>query len=82
MLKPPPPVGGIPLIKVFTAPLVSPRATTACGDAVRSIKHIAPPVINLANHSARSNKSNPKRHFKDHVSGPAIDRQWNEKVVD
>jgi hypothetical protein len=41
--------------------------------AVRSIKHIAPPVIDLGNHSARSNnKSNPKRHFKDHESGPVI----------
>jgi hypothetical protein len=39
---------------------------------VRSIKYIAPAVINFRNYSAGSNKGNPKRHFKEHVGGPAI----------
>jgi hypothetical protein len=47
-------------------------STVACGGAVRSIKHIAAPIINLGNRPARSDKSNPKHHFKNHVSGPAI----------
>jgi hypothetical protein len=72
MLKPPPPGRGIPLIEILTTPLVGLRSTTACGGAVRSIKHIAPPIINLGNRSARKDKSNPKSHFKDHVTGLAI----------
>jgi hypothetical protein len=72
MLKPPSPGRGIPLIEILTAQLVGLSSTTACGSAVRSIKHIAPPTINLGNRSARKNKSNPKRHFKDHVTGLKI----------
>jgi hypothetical protein len=72
VLKPPRPGRRIPPIKILTAPLVGLRSTIACGGAVRSIEHIAAPIINLGNRPARKDESNPKRHFKNHVSGPAI----------
>jgi len=72
MLKALPPGRGIPLIEILTAPLVGLRSTTACSSAVRSIKHIASPIINLGNRSARKDNNNTKRHFKDHVTGLKI----------
>jgi hypothetical protein len=71
-LKPSPPVRGIPLIESWTAPVSGPRSTRAYGGAIGSIKHVAPPIINLGDCSARGDKGNPKRHFKQHVSGPAM----------
>jgi hypothetical protein len=54
----------IPIDRILTAPIASLGSATA----VRPIKNIAPPIINPGNRLARSDKGNPKNHFKNHVN--------------
>jgi hypothetical protein len=48
--------------------LRDPIASLGSATAVRPIKNIAPPIINPGNRLARSDKGNPKNHFKNHVN--------------
>jgi hypothetical protein len=60
--------------------LTAPIASLGSATAVRPIKNIAPPIINPGNRLARSDKGNPKNHFKNHVNAlQYISEKWSSE---